>query len=134
MPNIQNTIFNSSFAGLAQTEDVSFSTSVPASSYTAGQQKTFSASTTMTSSGDIPDVQCKLTGISSKWFWLAPLAQFYYPEGSTSATATYFMTIKTYFVGSTIKVDIAVLEWAFSAGTSPAFTLDCRAYVDTAPF
>lgn len=134
MPDISKLIFDSSLAGLSQAQDISFNLSLPSTAYAGGEQKTFYATANMASGSNIPDVQVQLTGMSSNWFWLAPLYNFFYPDGSNSSTGQFNIALRTYFVGTTVTVRMDVVEWTFSANTCPAFTLNCRAYVDTAPF
>jgi hypothetical protein len=134
VPNYQNLMLDSKTAGLAQSNDVSFSASVSALSMTSGLQNTITASASMGSSNAIPDVQVRLTGLSTTWFWLSPLATYYYPDGSTAATDTFSFTMTAYFTGSTVNVRLVSVNDDFVTNTRPAFTLDCRAYVDEAPF
>jgi hypothetical protein len=134
VPNYQNLMFDSKTAGLAQINDVSFSVAVPSLSMTSGLQDIIIASAAMGSSNAIPDVQVRLTGLSTKWFWLSPRATYYYPDGTTAATDTFSFTMVAYFSGSTVNVRLTSVNDDFVTNTRPAFTLDCRAYVDEAPF
>lgn len=134
MPNFQLLQFASGVAGLAQADDVSFSLSVSSFSLGSGAQSVFTATGTMNTSAAIPDVQAQLTGLNSKWFWLVPLATYYYPDGTNASTADLYFTMRTFFSGRTVTVKLTILNNDFSSFTVPAFTLSCRAYVDAVPF
>jgi hypothetical protein len=88
----------------------------------------------MTGSSVIPDVQVRLTGLSTKWFWLSPFASFSYPEGTTAANSEMEVSMTAYFQGSTLKVDVFMLNNDFVTLTRPAFTVDVRGFIDEAPF
>lgn len=134
MPNIQDIILHSDLAGLAQIEEKTFSVSIPSVSWASGAGATFFASTSMPNTSAIPDVQVKLTGLSSKWFWLSPFASFSYPEGTNAGNSDMEVSMTAYFTNDTVYVRIFTVNNAFTTTTRPAFTVDCKVFLDEAPF
>lgn len=126
-PNISQVIFASTFSGLGQNQAVDFSVAVPSQVIAANGAVIYTASTAITNTGSIPQVQVRLTGLSTNWILLEGI---YFYTDSTD----FLISLRSYFTNGTLNVQAFILELPGTGITLPAFTITCRGFLYDAPF
>lgn len=131
MPDIDDLVFLSSFAGIGNFKNVEVSQSIPAVSIGAFGSNTTVISVPMDKSDVLTQVQFRLVGIESVWRVVTERMIVYTPSFS-SATETF--TILSDFSGSTLSLRVRVGNPTGSTKNSSAFTFNANVTFFTAPF
>lgn len=126
--DIDNTVFLSSFSGLGNNQNATFSVAVPAQNIPDGFAVIYTATAALSNNGSIPDVQVRYTGLETDWHVLLGVNLYSDPGGN------YTITTRAFFTNGVLSVSNFILN--ISGGVLPlgAFTIDCSASLYSAPF
>lgn len=129
--NTKNTIMSSFRPGLGNKATRTGSLSVPAQSYGGAtfQNRAFSTEIEIGRTNEIVEVQIQVPGIDSTWRLADGLMIYYRPNFNS---ASYSVIINMSYTGSKLKIEANISQ--INASTTPAFTINARIYLYTAPF
>lgn len=128
MPDISNITYFSKLAGLGNNKVTSFSVTVPAQSIPANKAVVYSATTAISNSGSLAQIQYQLTGLETTTFVLTGTRIYIDGSGNFSVTSNF------YFSNSSLFVRNFILNFTAAPLALPGFSVDCRAFLYDAPF
>ena len=118
----------SAMDGFKNYNSSSFSVSVPTQNLGAGDFVQYTASTTLTNTNSIAQVQVQYSGLDTNTYVL------YGGTTSNWASSTYQIETFYYFAGGTLYVYSVIVNQTGSTITIPAITINCRGFLFIAPF
>lgn len=125
--DITNTLFSSTIDTFKNIEpSKTGQISVPNQSYSAGQYRAFSTSITLDETGAVSEVLQNFSFDSSK-YWVGTFVQ-------TSVNANFLAQTRMTMSGTTLAVDLYVINNTGGVQSVPAFTLDLQVRQFSAPF
>ena len=125
------TIMSSFKPGLGNKSAATGTLSVPAQSFSGDfQSRSFSTTVNVGRTTEIGEVQLRVNGIDSKWRLSSGGTLIYYRPNFD--TATYSVFVHTSFEGSNLRINATI--GTITARSTPAFTVETRAFLYTAPF
>jgi len=119
-------IFYSEFQQIKNDSSVTGSLSIPASSYAAGQGKTFSLTIPIVSAGQLIQLYANMSTSSGDWHNV--------PFNSVSIGTDWFIQTGYKVTGSSIIVHMIINNSYGAVRTSPAVTVSARANTFVTPF
>lgn len=128
MPNMQNLAAASAFSGLKNDAAVDFSASIAGQVLAAGAFLSVLASTPLTRTNSISQVQVQYSGIQTDWNVVYGSINNYF------SASTYEVESLYYFDAVNLNVFTVVVNQTGGNINIPAITINCRGFLYLAPF
>lgn len=128
MPNLQNLAAASAFSGLKNDASVSFSAVITGQTLTAGAFVSVLASTPLTRTNSVSQVQVQYSGVQTDWNVVYGSINNYFAGGNYEIESLY------YFDATKLNVFTVVANQTGGNVAIPTITINCKGFLYLAPF